>query len=123
MITTAVTSQAVLILTAAVLFYVALTDLKHFTIRNELILLLMVLFFLHAVLSGRWTTLHWNLRICGGVVSDYAFLLFNENDGRRRCKALNGSISVGGPLLCHALRVVSLPVCVRSHHIGETQVS
>ena len=61
MITTAVTAQAILILTAAVLFYVALTDLKHFTIRNELILVLTVLFFLHAVLSGRWTSLHWNL--------------------------------------------------------------
>lgn len=61
MISTAVASQAVLILTAAVLFYAALTDLKHFTIRNELILVLTVLFFLHAVLSGRWTTLPWNL--------------------------------------------------------------
>ena len=61
MTTTAVASQIVLILTAAVLFYVALTDLKHFKIRNEFILVLAGLFFLHAFLSGRWTTLHWNL--------------------------------------------------------------
>jgi len=58
---TAVSSQVVLILTAAVLFYAALTDLKYFKIRNELILVLTALFFLHAFLSGRWINLHWNL--------------------------------------------------------------
>jgi len=60
-VTSAIASQTVLILTAAVLFYVALTDLKHYKVRNELILVLAGLFFLHAILSGRWTTLHWNL--------------------------------------------------------------
>jgi prepilin peptidase CpaA len=57
----AVASQTVLVLTAAVLFYVAFTDLKHYKIRNELILLLTGLFFLHAFFSRRWTTLPWNL--------------------------------------------------------------
>lgn len=61
MTTTAVASQIVLIMTAAALFYVALTDLKHFKIPNEFIIILTGLFFLHAFLSGRWTTLHWNL--------------------------------------------------------------
>lgn len=61
MITTAVAAQTVLILTASVLFYVALTDLKQFKIRNELIVVLTGLFFLHAILSGRWITLYWNL--------------------------------------------------------------
>jgi Flp pilus assembly protein protease CpaA len=56
----AVAAQTVLILTGALLFYVALTDLKHFRIRNELILVLAGLFLLHAILSGRWTTLPWN---------------------------------------------------------------
>jgi prepilin peptidase CpaA len=57
----AMNSQMVLVLTAATLFYVAFTDLKQFTIRNELILVLAGLFLLHAVLSGRWTQLHWNI--------------------------------------------------------------
>jgi Flp pilus assembly protein protease CpaA len=57
----AIASTTVLILTGAVLFYVAFTDLKHYKIRNEFILVLTGLFFLHAFLSGRWTTLHWNL--------------------------------------------------------------
>jgi prepilin peptidase CpaA len=59
--TATIASHIVLILTAAALFYVALTDLKHFKIRNEFIIVLTALFFLHTILSGRWTTLHWNL--------------------------------------------------------------
>jgi prepilin peptidase CpaA len=58
---TAVAAQAVLILTAVVLFYVALTDLKHYKIRNESVVVLTLLFFLHAFLSGRWVSVHWNL--------------------------------------------------------------
>jgi prepilin peptidase CpaA len=56
----AIASQTVLILTAAVLFYTAMNDLQHYKIRNELILVLTGLFFLHAILSGRWTMLPWN---------------------------------------------------------------
>jgi prepilin peptidase CpaA len=54
-------SHVVLVITAAVLFYVALTDLKHFKIRNEVILVLAGLFIVHALLSGRWVSAHWNL--------------------------------------------------------------
>ena len=54
-------SQMILVLAAATLFYVAFTDLKQFTIRNELILVLAGLFLVHAILSGRWTDLPWNV--------------------------------------------------------------
>jgi prepilin peptidase CpaA len=54
-------SHVVLVITAGVLFYVALTDFKYFKIRNELILVLAGLFILHALLSGRWISAHWNL--------------------------------------------------------------
>src|SRR3954468_24065729 len=54
-------SHVVLVITAAVLFYVALTDFKQFTIRNDLILVLTGLFVVHALLSGRWAIAHWNL--------------------------------------------------------------
>src|SRR5260370_27804992 len=54
-------SHVVLVITAAVLFYVALTDFKHFKIRNELVLVLAGLFVVHALLSGRWASAHWNL--------------------------------------------------------------
>ena len=56
-------SHVVLVITAGVLFYVALTDFKEFKIRNELILVLIGLFILHAFLSGRWVFAHWNLTL------------------------------------------------------------
>jgi prepilin peptidase CpaA len=54
-------SHIVLVITAGVLFYVGLTDFKYFKIRNELVLVLVGLFILHALLSGRWISAHWNL--------------------------------------------------------------
>jgi prepilin peptidase CpaA len=66
--TAAAASQTILVLTAAVLIYVALTDLKHYKIPNEFVLVLTALFFLHASLTGRWVTVHWNL--------GFALLLF-----------------------------------------------
>ena len=54
-------SHVVLVITAAVLFYVALTDFKEFRLHNELILVLAGLFVVHALLSGRWVIAHWNL--------------------------------------------------------------
>jgi prepilin peptidase CpaA len=53
-------ANSVLAIAAAVLFYAALTDLKHYQIRNELIGVLGALFFLHAFLSGRWPGILWN---------------------------------------------------------------
>ena len=57
---TAAASQAVLLLTGGLLFYMALTDLKHFKIRNEFVLVLAALFILHAFVSGRWVIIQWN---------------------------------------------------------------
>jgi prepilin peptidase CpaA len=56
-------ANAVLVMTAAVLFYAALTDLKHYQIRNELIAVLAGLFVLHAFLSGRWPAIPWNVGV------------------------------------------------------------
>jgi prepilin peptidase CpaA len=56
-------SNVILVVTAAVLFYAALTDLKHYQIRNELIFVLAGLFFLHAFVSGQWVNMQWNLGI------------------------------------------------------------
>jgi prepilin peptidase CpaA len=58
--TFAILSQTILVLTAAVLFYVAFTDFKHYKIRNELILVLAGLFLLYASISGSWMAFVWN---------------------------------------------------------------
>ena len=56
-------SHVVLVITAAVLFYAALTDLRDFKIRNELIGVLVGLFVVHALLSGRWVYAYWNIAL------------------------------------------------------------
>jgi prepilin peptidase CpaA len=56
-------ANSVLVMTAAILFYAALTDLKHYQIRNELIAVLGGLFLLHAFLSGRWPGIQWNFAL------------------------------------------------------------
>jgi prepilin peptidase CpaA len=54
-------STVILVITAALLFYVALTDLRHYKIRNDLVLLLALMFFAHAFVSGRLATIPWNV--------------------------------------------------------------
>lgn len=61
-------SQTVLVLTAAVLFYVAFTDLRSFRIRNEFVGVLAGLYLVHAFTSGRWVLLPWHL--------GFAFIIF-----------------------------------------------
>jgi prepilin peptidase CpaA len=57
----AIVSYLILVIAAAVLFYAALTDLKHYKIRNDVILVLILLFFAHAFVSNRWTGIAWNI--------------------------------------------------------------
>lgn len=56
-----VPADLILLLAAAVLFYVALTDLRSFRIRNDMLVILLALFLFHAAASGRWTGIYWNL--------------------------------------------------------------
>lgn len=58
---TATGACAVLVITAAVLLYAAIRDLRHYSISNRLVLVLAGLFLLHAVVSGRWVVLHENV--------------------------------------------------------------
>ena len=68
MATSAVLAHTVLVITGAVLFYAAWNDLRNYRIPNELIVVLASLFVVHAVLSGRWVEMHWNIA--------FAFLMF-----------------------------------------------
>ena len=47
------------------MFYVALTDFKHYKIRNEVILVLAGLFLVYVFISGSWTMLFWNFAFAG----------------------------------------------------------
>jgi prepilin peptidase CpaA len=54
-------SNAVLALTSAILLCAAIADLRNFKIPNELIIILGLLFFVHAGLVGKWKTIPWNI--------------------------------------------------------------
>ncbi len=56
-----VPADLILLLAAAALLYVALTDFTSFRIRNDTILALLALFLVHAVASGRWMEIPWNI--------------------------------------------------------------
>jgi len=58
---TAAASCAVLLVAAACLVYGAVKDLKDYSVSNVLVSILAGLFFLHALLSGRWVALHENV--------------------------------------------------------------
>jgi hypothetical protein len=51
----------ILVLTAATLFWVALTDLSEFKVRNELVVVLVCLYLLHTLCSGSRVSMQWNL--------------------------------------------------------------
>jgi prepilin peptidase CpaA len=61
MIDTSFPSYVVLAMTTAILFYAAFTDLKNFKISNELVIVLGILFFVHAGLAGQWPRIPWNM--------------------------------------------------------------
>lgn len=50
----------ILVLTAVTLFWVALTDLREFKVRNELVLILAGLYVVYALFSGAWASMQWN---------------------------------------------------------------
>jgi prepilin peptidase CpaA len=64
---------AVLLITVAALFYAAWIDLKHYKISNELILLLIGLFFLYTLVSNRWTEVAWSVGLAAGI---FLFLIY-----------------------------------------------
>jgi len=66
-------ATAVVLVTVAALFYAAFIDLKHYKISNELILLLIGLFFLYLLVSDRWSAAVWNVGLAAGV---FLFLVF-----------------------------------------------
>ena len=78
MATAGIISYFILVLTAALLFYLAASDLRAFRIRNELILVLAGLFLLHAILSGRWVEMHWNI---GLAALAFVFMLYWYGQG------------------------------------------
>ncbi len=58
-----IASYVVVAFAAAALIYAALSDLKNFTIRNSLVLLLAFLYVVHAALTRRWAEVPRDLEL------------------------------------------------------------
>jgi Flp pilus assembly protein protease CpaA len=67
-------SNIVLVITATILFYIAINDLREYKIRNELVITLACLYGIYAFLSGEWVTAHWNV---GLALLMFVVLLFS----------------------------------------------
>ena len=74
-------SFAVLIITAVLLFWMALTDLKKFKIRNDFVLVLAGLYFVHSAVSGHWIEIPWHLGLAALVSAGMLYAYYLEQMG------------------------------------------
>ena len=66
----ALLAHSMLVIAAATLFWVALTDLREFKIRNEFVVVLAVLYFLYVALSaGHWLDAGWHVLFAVGMLA------------------------------------------------------
>jgi prepilin peptidase CpaA len=98
----------ILVLTAATLFWVALTDLREFKVRNELVIILACLYVGYALFSGAWVSMQWNfafalLMLAGGI---YAYSL--QHIGGGDLKLLTVAFLWTGPWLAAPFVVLLL---------------
>ena len=87
-------SYSVLVATAAILFWIAVNDFRSFKIPNNIILVLVALFCLYVLVSGRWVVLHWHVGFRGGHVPPAVGVLCAKLDGRRRRQTIDGGVSL-----------------------------
>jgi len=66
------------IATVAVLFYVGFTDFRTSKIRNDVVLLLLVLYILFAFISRSWFEILWNVVLAQLCLECYSGSLRNE---------------------------------------------
>jgi prepilin peptidase CpaA len=117
MAASAILSNSVLIITSATLFWVALTDFKEFKIRNELVLVLVGLFFLHSLVSGRWVELHWHLGLAAVMLAGMLYYYSQGLMGGGDVKLLGVAFLWTGPW-CALIFAVLLMIFVGVHTIA-----
>ena len=119
-----VASYLALVVAAGVLFYAAATDLQAYKIPNEIVLTLVVLFLIHAALSGRWVYLHWNVAFAalsfGLMLVCYSAGLMGGGD----LKLMSVALLWSGPR-CAVLLALIIAIVALSHalmaHLGWLQ--
>jgi prepilin peptidase CpaA len=121
-------AACVLLATVAVLSYAAFIDLKHYRISNELILLLVGLFFLYSLISDRWTTAAWHLGLAAGILLFLIYPYVRHWMGGGDVKMLTVAflwtgIECGLPFVVLLLLFVSLhTIAARFGWVGSQQI-
>ncbi len=97
-----------LLLTAATLFWVALTDLRNFKIRNEAVLVLAGLYFLYALTSGRLAFAPWNIGFAILMLIGMLYIYSTEKIGGGDIKLLAAAFLWTGPFAVAPFAVLLL---------------
>jgi prepilin peptidase CpaA len=109
-------SYVIIVATAALLFYAALTDLKQYTIPNGLIIALALLFILHVLILNRWSELPWNIAF---VLLIFLILIFFYSlgwIGGGDVKLLTVALLWTG-IHCALVFAIILLICVTVHTV------
>ena len=89
----------ILVLTAATLFWVSLTDLREFKVRNELVVILACLYLVHALLSGAWVSMQWNVAFALLMLASGTYAYSLQQIGGGDLKLLTVAFLWTGPWL------------------------
>jgi prepilin peptidase CpaA len=109
---TAIFSYLIVAVAAATLIYAAAFDLKHFIIRNSLVLSLISLYLLHAAITWRWTEVPADLGLAAVIfaigLAFYALGLLGGGDVKLLAVAflwvgMRGALLLAGLLVLFSL--------------------
>jgi Flp pilus assembly protein protease CpaA len=75
------------------LFYAALTDLRDFQIRNELILASISLWFVYVAVNHQWAQFYWNIAFAVFLLT-FMLYFYAKLDGRGRRETRCGRLSL-----------------------------
>lgn len=110
-------SYFLLAITSATLFWVALTDFKHFKIRNKLVLVLAGLFVIHSLVSGRWGTMYWNIGFALLMLAGMLYAYSKNQMGGGDLKLLTVAFLWTGPW-CAAPFAIFLVIFIGIHYVA-----
>ena len=94
-----------------------MTDFREFRIRNELVLILAGLFFVHAFVAGRWTSIPWNVGFALLMLAVMAYAYSLQKMGGGDLKLLAVAFLWTGPWAVVPFAVL-LVICTGLHYLA-----
>jgi prepilin peptidase CpaA len=107
----------ILVVTSATLVWVALTDFREFRIRNELVLVLAGLYFVDALLAGRWISIPWNVGFALLMLAGMTYAYSLEKMGGGDLKLLAVAFLWTGPWAVVPFAILLL-ICTGLHYVA-----